>query len=256
MSIPRNATIIKKKGEYKLTIISFFRIHYLRGVELMEIFKIVITSLVSLAILFILTKLMGNRQVSELTMFDYVIGISIGSVAAEMATDLRKPVYGVVAMSVYTIMAIAISFVTARNMKLRRIFFGRTITIMQNGKIEKNALKKARLDISDFLVQARTAGYFDISDINFAVLEPNGKISFLPFAHKRPATPEDLSVVPESDSFCYNVITDGVILYENLRKIDLNEEWLFKNLKIYGKKQEDILLATVDCNKRLKIFPK
>ena len=222
----------------------------------MEILKIVITSLVSLAILFILTKLMGNRQVSELTMFDYVIGISIGSIAAEMATDLKNPLYGVVAMSVYTIMAIVISLATAKNMKLRRIFFGRTITIMQNGKIEKNALKKAHLDISDFLVQARTAGYFDISDINFAVLEPNGKISFLPFSHKRPATPEDLSVVPEKDGFCYNIIADGVVLYDNLKKIGLDEEWLSSCLKLNDKKQEDILLATVDGNKQLKIFLK
>ena len=220
----------------------------------MELIKVVGTSIVSVVILFILTKVMGNRQISELTMFDYVIGISIGSIAAEMATDLERPIFGVIAMSVYSIIAVAISFATAKSIRLRRIFYGRTITLMKNGKILKQGLKKARLDISDFLTQTRTAGYFDVSDINYAIMEQNGKISFLPFSDKRPATPEDMSIVPEEDYFCYNIITDGVILYDNLKKIGLDEKWLLSNLKAKGKRYQDILLATVDGNNNLKVF--
>ncbi|MCQ2454888.1 MAG: DUF421 domain-containing protein [Clostridia bacterium] len=220
----------------------------------MEYIKILLSSVSSLAVLFILTKLMGNRQVSELTMFDYIIGISIGSIAAEMATEIEKPIYGIVAMTVYALVAVLISFITTKSMRFRRMFFGRSIIIMDKGKISKSALKKAKLDISEFLMQARTSGYFDLAEIDFAVMEPNGKISFLPNSGSKPVTSDDMELKTKDSSFCYNVIADGKILEKNLQLIGYDSNWLNKKLNDNNVKIKEILLATVDSNGKLEIF--
>lgn len=221
----------------------------------MEIIRVIITSLVSLVVLFILTKLMGNRQVSELTMFDYVIGISIGSIAAEMATELDKPVNSLVAMVVYAGVAILISFITSKFIKTRRILFGKSVELMKNGEILRKGLKKAHLDLSEFLMQARTAGYFDITDINAAFMEPNGKISFLPFSNARPVNAKDLLLPTKEDEVMVNVIADGVILEKNLKTLGFNKQWLMDNMKKQAVKNEkSVLLATADKNGTLNLF--
>ncbi len=221
----------------------------------MEFFKIILSSVFSVIILFILTKLMGNRQVSELTMFDYIIGISIGSIAAEMATDIEKPIYGVIAMAVYAFFAIFFSFLTSKSLKARNIIFGKTLVLMNDGKMNKENFKKAHLDLSEFLMQARTAGYYYISDIDTAQMEPNGKISFLPFPHKRPVTAEDLKVVPQPQVKSYNVVSDGIIIESNLQKLNKTEKWLSKELTRKGfDNVSKIFLAVLDENDGLTVF--
>ena len=146
----------------------------------MEILQVLITSAVSLAVLFLLTKLMGNKQVSQLSMFDYIIGISIGSIAAEMATELENPENSLAAMIVYGVIAFLVSVISQRSTKVRKVMSGRPLVIMDNGIIYRENLKKARIDLSDFLTQCRTSGYFDLNQIQTAVMEYNGAISFLP----------------------------------------------------------------------------
>lgn len=221
----------------------------------MDYIKIVLVSLFSLLVLFVLAKIMGNKQVSQLTMFDYVIGISIGSIAAEMATELEEPFKPLLAMVVYALSAYLISIVTMKSMKLRRIIFGRSVVLMKNGKIYRNNLKKSHIDLNEFLVQCRSDGYFDISAINTAILEPNGKISILPFPDKRPVTAEDLKTVPTQDNIFYDVIMDGEIMKENLQSSSYDENWLKNELKTQGYKNEkNIFLATLDESGTLNVF--
>ena len=221
----------------------------------MDYIKIVLVSLFSLLVLFVLAKIMGNKQVSQLTMFDYVIGISIGSIAAEMATELEEPFKPLLAMVVYALSAYLISIVTMKSMKLRRIIFGRSVVLMKNGKIYRNNLKKSHIDLNEFLVQCRSDGYFDISAINTAILEPNGKISILPFPDKRPVTAEDLKTVPTQDNVFYDVIMDGEILKENLQSSGYDTNWLKNELKTQGYKNEkDVFLATLDESGTLNVF--
>ncbi|MCQ2441458.1 MAG: DUF421 domain-containing protein [Clostridia bacterium] len=221
----------------------------------MDYIKVVLVSLFSLLVLFVLAKIMGNKQVSQLTMFDYVIGISIGSIAAEMATELEEPFKPLLAMVVYALSAYLISIVTMKSMKLRRIIFGRSVVLMKNGKIYRNNLKKSHIDLNEFLVQCRSDGYFDISAINTAILEPNGKISILPFPDKRPVTAEDLKTVPTQDNIFYDVIMDGEIMKENLQSSSYDENWLKNELKTQGYKNEkNIFLATLDESGTLNVF--
>lgn len=222
----------------------------------MEILQVLITSAVSLAVLFLLTKLMGNKQVSQLSMFDYIIGISIGSIAAEMATELENPENPLAAMIVYGIIAFLVSVISQRSTKVRKVMSGRPLVIMDNGIIYRENLKKARIDLSDFLTQCRTSGYFDLNQIQTAVMEYNGAISFLPVSKYRPATPSDMDIQPEQEYLQITVIMDGHINKRNLKLSGNNEVWLTKQLHLQGyNNPSDVLLALCDNNNKLTVFP-
>ena len=140
-------------------------------------------ALISLFTLFIVTKLLGKKQVSELSLFDYVIGISIGNFAAEMTINIDSPeINGIWAVIIFGIIAYLVSWVTMKSIVLRRLFIGVPTVIIQDGKILKNNMKKVHLDVNDLLQECRIKGYFDISQISYAVMEVNGEISILPRA--------------------------------------------------------------------------
>ena len=105
---------------------------------------------------------------------------------------------------------------------------------MQNGKLYRSNMKKAKLDLSEFMVMCREQGYFNLADIHTAVFEYNGKLTILPVNKKRPATPEDMKLSPEQETLSTEVIMDGRILEENLRRMGLNAAWLHKQLRTQG----------------------
>lgn len=224
----------------------------------MDILKILFLSLGSLIVLFILTKLMGNREMSQLSIFDYIISITIGSIAAEMSTSLENNfIEPLVAMIVYALSTIIISYITVHSLKLREILTGKSLILYDNGKLYRENFKKAKLDLNEFLMQCRTNGYFSLSDLQTVVLESNGKISFLPNSLKRPATPEDLNLSPKQDFLKTNLILDGIVLEENLKFTGHDKQWLKEQIKkqgIYDFKQ--IFLATYDSNNDLSIYIK
>ena len=224
----------------------------------MDLIKIVALSLGSVIFLFILTKLMGNKEMSQLSMFDYIIGITIGSIAAEMSTALESDfMQPVVAMAVYAVVSIIISILSYKSLKLRRIISGNSLILLDNGELYRDNLKKAKLDLNEFLMQCRTNGYFNLSDIQTAMLEANGKISFIPNSLKRPATPEDLSLNPKQEFLVTNIIIDGKVLEENLKNTGNNLKWLHDNLeKQNAGRIEEILLATCDKDNNLSVYKK
>lgn len=224
----------------------------------MDILKIVSLSFGSLLILFILTKLMGNREMSQLTMFDYIVGITIGSIAAEMSTSLESNfMEPVVAMIVYGLVTVFISYITCKSLSLRRFFTGRARILLDNGKLYRKNFKSAKIDLNDFLMECRINGYFNLSDIQTAILEPNGRVSFLPKSLKRPATPEDLNLSPNTENVVINVILDGVLLKENLAKTGNNINWLENNLKEQGvNDMKKVFLATCDNQNNLSVYVK
>lgn len=223
----------------------------------MDYIKVFLTSAFSLVALFLLTRINGNRQISEMTMFDYIIGISIGSIAAEMATELERPLHSLVAMSVYALVSFLIAVITAKSLVLRRFLFGKSITLMRGGKLLWNNFKRAHLDINEFLMQCRTNGYFDISVINTAILEPSGKLSILPYPSDRPATPNDFKLTPQAEDVFYCVISDGKILTQNLNAAGFDTNWLKNELKVQGEKDiNKIFFADLDKSGTLHIFEK
>lgn len=216
-----------------------------------------LTTLLSIAVLFLLTKLMGVKQVSQMTMFDYVEGITIGSVAAELATDLEDPLDSLTALILYGLIAVGISVWGEKSLKVRRIMTGKPLVLMENGQIYRDNLKKARLDLSEFLMLCRIDGWFDLSQIQCAVMEHNGVISFLPKETARPATPEDLNLRPQQAYVQTPFVMDGKLLKGNIRQAGKEESWVHRRLLKQGYKEEkDVLLALWDGREALTVFPR
>lgn len=225
----------------------------------MEILRIIMLSLGSLVILFILTKIMGDREMSELSMFDYICSITIGSIAAEMATSLEEDfLQPLIAMVVYALVAFLISYLTCKSIYLRRFIEGHTVILYQNGQLYERNLLKAKIDVSEFLSMCRVSGYFDLEEIHTAYLESNGKLSILPTAKHRPVTPNDLNLSPVQEVPLANVIIDGHIMLENLKAVGKDEKWIEKQLSAKGIKDlKDVILATCDnSNQQLNVYIK
>ena len=224
----------------------------------MDLLQVAVTSVGAFVALFLLSKLMGHRQISELSVFDYVNGITIGSIAAEMATaledDFLNPMLG---MAVYTAAALLISLVATHSIKLRKFLIGKPLILYDNGKLYRKNLKRAKLDLNEFLTQCRVAGYFNLASVQTAVFETNGKISFLPVAGQRPATPDDFNLSPQQEHIPTTVLIDGVVLEQNLRTIGKNGQWLDKQLKKQGfPEAKDIFLVTCDSNDNVSVYVK
>lgn len=223
----------------------------------MDLLKVAVTSAASLAVLFVLTKLMGNKQVSQLSMFDYIIGISIGSIAAEFATELENPENSLVAMVIYAVIAFLVSLITGKSVNVRKIIIGRPLILFDNGKLYRKNFRKARIDINDFLTHCRNQGYFDLSDVQTAVFEYNGAISFLPTETARPLTPSDMQLNPQQQKLIVNVILDGHISEPNLKMTGNNKVWLEKQLHSQGYHSEkEVFLGTVNTvDNTLTLYP-
>ncbi|HEX3076535.1 MAG TPA: DUF421 domain-containing protein [Lachnospiraceae bacterium] len=222
----------------------------------MEILKTILTALLSVTTLFILSKLMGSREMSQLTMFDYINSITIGSIAAELATceftDITKPF---TAMVVYSIAILILEILTNKSIWVRRIITGKSIILYNHGTLYRRNLSKVRYDVDELLSQCRINGYFDLSKIQTIVLEANGQLSILPLADERPVTGKDLNIKPEQDRLVANVIIDGKIMYKNLKHTGNNETWLMNQLKGHGvSSPSEVFLATCDTNSKLCVY--
>ena len=222
----------------------------------MEILKIIGLSLGSITILFTLTKIMGQREMSQLSIFDYFITITIGSIAAEMSTSLEDNfMQPVIAMIIYALVTLTVSFLNTKYVKLRPFLSGKTLILYDNGTLFKENFKKAKIDLNEFLVQCRTSGYFDLSDIKTAMLEENGKISFLPYSDKRPANPSDFNIKPKEDGVVTNLILDGKVMEENLKELGFDKLWLNEMLQKQGIiKIDNIFLATYKTDGNLSAY--
>lgn len=223
-----------------------------------ELLDVTIRAILSLTTLFFITKMLGKKQVSQLSLFDYVIGISIGNFAAEMTINLEsQELNGIVAVIIFGLVAYIVSYLTMKSIVLRRFFMGTPTTLIQNGKILEKNLKKVKCDINDMLEEIRAKGFFDLSQVEYAIMEADGDISVLPKSKYRPLTPNDMNIKVNYEGISANVIIDGKIMQENLKLMKKNQKWLMKEIKIKGYKNLDkILLATLDEKEKLVIYEK
>lgn len=221
----------------------------------MDILKVILTTLLSAAAIFITAKVMGHKQVGQLDFFDYITGITIGSIAAELATELEDPWKPLISIIIYGIISVVLSIITNKFPKTRKYINGTPTIIMDNGKLYRDNMKKAKLDLSEFMVMCRQAGYFNLNDIQTAVFEYNGRLSILPVSNKRPANPSDMNLAPPKETISTEVIMDGRILEENLKRLGLDITWLEKQLKTQGYHDEkEIYLGLCDNNNKLSLF--
>jgi len=223
-----------------------------------KILQTALGSTISVLTLFILTRLIGKKQMSQLTFFDYVIGISIGSIAAEYAVHADVGAReGITALVVFTIFSLVVSFVSVNSYIGRKLLDGMPIILIENGKVIESGLKKTKLTVNDLLEECRQKDVFDIAGIEFAILETSGKLSVLLKSQNQPLTPGDMSVPTDYEGLCVNVIIDGKIIQEHLRTANIDENWLRGELR--NQNYEDcsnILLAYLDSKGTLVVHLK
>ena len=210
----------------------------------MEFIKVILTSILSVAALFIITKIMGHKQVAQLDFFDYVSGITIGSIGAELATELEKPYKPLIALGIYCISSLILTLLAHKLPRTRKYINGTPTILMNSGRLYRKNLKKSKLDLSEFMLLCREQGYFDLDEIQTAIFEHNGKLSILPKAANRPATPEDLKIPVKKAHIGIELIMDGEIMGGNLQRLGRDKKWLLKQLKSQGfKESKDVFLA-------------
>ena len=202
----------------------------------MNYLQIVLSSIFAVIVLFLLSKLIGARQISQMSMFDYINGITIGSIAAEAAIskgqDVLEPM---AAMIIFGLATLLLSVAADKSIVLRRFITGRPVFLMKRGKLFKESMKKAKVDMSELQTMCRNQGYFDLSQIESIIFEPNGTVSILPVSSQKPAPAADAEVQVPQEKIPANIIIDGKILNENL-------------------KSSEIFLAVCSDDGQLKIF--
>lgn len=223
----------------------------------MDFLTLCLTTLASFAVLFLSAKMIGHKQISQLDFFDYITGITIGSIAAEMATELEEPWKPLTAMLLYGGVTFLLSVTSIKFPRTRKYLNGTPTILMDQGKLYPENLKKAKLDLSEFMVMCRQQGYFDLTGIQTAVFEYNGTLTILPSASQRPVTPKDLQMSPEQELLFTELIMDGRILEDNLKRMGLDRTWLEKQLKQrHIRSSKDVFLAVCDRNLRFLLFEK
>ena len=177
---------------------------------------------------------MGHKQVAQLDFFDYVCGITIGSIGAELATELEQPYKPLIALVIYGVVSLLLNLITHKIPRSRKYINGTPTVLFSCGTLYRENLRKAKLDLTEFLMLCREQGYFDLTEIQYAVFEYNGKLSILKSASSRPVSPSDLDLKVNQAEITTEVIMDGQILGENLLRMGRNQDWLEKKLKEAG----------------------
>lgn len=212
-----------------------------------------VRGIIGFVTLLIFTRMLGKQQVSQLTFFDYVLGITIGSIAASLTTDLSSRAWPHwVGLATWTGAVILIQWISMRSRALSKYINGEPVVLIMNGKIMEGALKKMRYNMDELLGQLRHHKIFDMGVIEFAVLETNGKISILKKSQHQPVTPADLNLPTQYKGINTELIYDGVIIEENLRRVNLDLPWLEKQLKSMNiKSPGEVFMAALDTQGKL-----
>ena len=220
-------------------------------IDFLEAVKVIPRCLGATIFLFFITKIMGRKQVSEFSLFDYVIGISIGNFTAEMTlnTDVQY-INGMVAVATFGLFSISLTKLINKNIQLRRFVVGTPTVLIDNGKIIQSGLKRVNIGVNDLLEEARMSGYFDISEIDYAIMEGSGTISFLPKREFKNVTVNDLNIKTDKSYLSANIIINGEYMEEAIKKSNITKEELIKRLKKMNLDNPDsILLCTITNNK-------
>lgn len=216
--------------------------------NLPDVVKVLVFSVISYVTLFIIAKLLGKKQIAQLSFIDYVVGITIGSIAAEMATDTVNPFYHyLIAMAIFLVFDLAVTLLSRKGTFMKNLLCGKPLIIIENGQINYKELKKSKLTVDELVGMARDKDYFDINQIAFAILETSGKLSILPKPDDKPPVCKDLNITPPQPALTDYFIIDGTLRQEVIDKNGYDVEWLKKGVGATDEETlKNILLASYD----------
>ena len=217
-----------------------------------------IKAIVSFISLLFLTRLMGRRHLSQITFFDYIVGITIGSIVATIISDRTVNIWdGVISTLVWALMSMIVSYLNLKSIVLRKLTDGEPKIVIKNGIIDDKKLEKSGYNIGDLLMQLRQKDVFDLEEVEFALLEPNGDLSVLKKSQYNSVTPKDLNINTKYKGLITEVILNGNILKSHLKMLKKDKAWLIKQLKASKiNKIEDVIYAGVSEDGKLEIVLK
>ena len=217
-----------------------------------------IRSVVTYFTLVLFARIMGRKQISQLTYFDYVVGITIGSIASTASVEKNVDIYeGIFCIIIWSVLTILISEITLKNIKLRLLVNSEPLLIIDKGKVIYKNMKKARYNIGDLLMQLRVKDIFYITEVEIAILEPDGKLSILKKAEHTTLTVGDMNVIKPKTGMMVDLILDGHILLPHLQKIEKNEEWVIAQLKARNVDNiKDVVFAGIQADEQIYIVTK
>ena len=219
-----------------------------------EWLEVIVRTLASIVILFGLTKLLGKRQVSKLSFFEYITGITIGSLASFISLRVNESWYlGVIALTVWVLVSLGIEFLQLKSKRARDIIDSKSRVLIKDGKIMEDNLKKERLTNEELMQNLRSRNVFKAADVEFAVMEPNGVVNVLLKKEKQPLTPKHLGIQVGPESEPQAVILDGKIMDEPLATRGLNRRWIHTELEKLGVSLDNVFLGQVDAYDQLYV---
>ncbi len=219
-----------------------------------EVLQCISHSLAVFFLLLLLTRVIGKKLLSQLTYFDFVIGITIGTIGGAYVTTEVHGNYVLISPVILTLLVVATGYITLKNNAARKLIEGEPLVIVQNGKIFEKNMGKIRYNLDDLLMQLRERGVFDLSEVEFAIIEPHGQLSVLKKSQHLPLTPKDLGLSSSYKGVSSEIVRDGKIVEQNLKQNSLTHEWLYNQLATQNiKKVEDIFLASLATDGTLYI---
>ena len=213
-----------------------------------EVLVVAVRSIIAFFSLLIFARILGKQQISQLTFFDYTLGITIGSIAAELTVDLSSRAWPHwIGLLSWAILGYAMEFITMKWRYAAKYIEGEPTIIVMNGKIMENALRKMKYNVSDIMEQLRNKDVFDLTEIDFAIIESNGQISVLKKPEYQNVTCKDLKIKKEKSGISTELIYDGILIEENLRQLNKDKKWLMNQLKSQDIKDiSEVFLATLN----------
>ncbi|MDQ0112274.1 DUF421 domain-containing protein [Paenibacillus harenae] len=219
-----------------------------------EWFEISLRTLAAVAILFMLTKILGKRQISQLSLFEYITGITIGNIAAYVSLDLDTLWYlGLVSIVVWTSVAVGMEYMTMKSRVIRDFVDGKGTVLIKDGQLYKQHLHKERLTLDELLEQLRKKDVYRVADVEFAVMEPSGEINVMLKKEHQPLTAEMIGWNLRPENEAKTVIIDGRVLNDMVDESGYSLEWLHHELKKKNLAPESVFLAQIDSDGELYV---
>lgn len=215
-----------------------------------------LNTFVRVSIIYILVlvvmRIMGKREISQMQPFELVIAIMIADLASVPMSDTGIPIFnGIIPILALLLFQLIISIINLKNIRLRQIICGKPQILIYRGKIDEKALKKEKITINELQERLRQNNIFTLGDVEYAILETSGEISVIQKPEKRNTIPEDFNITPEYEGIPYDLIIDGRIMYDNLKKIGKDEIWLKKQVDKFNIKPENALVVTFDGKEQI-----
>lgn len=198
-------------------------------------------------IVLVVMRLMGKREIGQLQPFELAIAIMIADLASIPMTEIGIPISkGIIPILGLLVMHLLISLINLKSIKLRELICGKPSILIYRGKIDEKVLLKERFTINELQERLRGNNIVNIGDVEYAILETNGEVTVIQKPNKRNTMPEDFNIMPEYEGIPYDLVVDGVIMEDNLRKIGRNKDWLNKEVNKFNMRPEQALIVTID----------